>query len=89
MKRFGVCRHGLCLIAAQKDFLFNNWITLKDPEPAFCVLTDNKIAFQYKKYLSSEGDKIGTAQRFMAGSLAGATAQTSIYPMEVSISNDY
>ncbi|KAB5535700.1 hypothetical protein PHYPO_G00121020 [Pangasianodon hypophthalmus] len=38
---------------------------------------------QYKKYLSSEGDKIETAQRFMAGSLAGATAQTSIYPMEV------
>ncbi|KAF4076564.1 hypothetical protein AMELA_G00216420 [Ameiurus melas] len=38
---------------------------------------------QYKKYLSSDGDKIETAQRFMAGSLAGATAQTSIYPMEV------
>lgn len=47
---------------------------------------DNKISFQYKKYLSSEVDKIETAQRFMAGSLAGATAQTSIYPMEVSIS---
>ncbi|TSQ01604.1 Calcium-binding mitochondrial carrier protein SCaMC-1 [Bagarius yarrelli] len=42
-----------------------------------------KVFMQYKKYLSSEGDKIGTAQRFMAGSLAGATAQTSIYPMEV------
>ncbi|KAG9278097.1 calcium-binding mitochondrial carrier protein SCaMC-1-like [Astyanax mexicanus] len=37
---------------------------------------------QYKKLLS-EGDKIGTTQRFMAGSLAGATAQTAIYPMEV------
>uniref|UniRef100_A0A3B1IFJ8 EF-hand domain-containing protein n=1 Tax=Astyanax mexicanus TaxID=7994 RepID=A0A3B1IFJ8_ASTMX len=37
---------------------------------------------QYKKLLS-EGDKIGTTQRFMAGSLAGATAQTVIYPMEV------
>ncbi|XP_066508787.1 mitochondrial adenyl nucleotide antiporter SLC25A24-like isoform X1 [Hoplias malabaricus] len=38
---------------------------------------------QYKKLLSSERDKIETAQRFMAGSLAGATAQTAIYPMEV------
>ncbi|XP_072524867.1 mitochondrial adenyl nucleotide antiporter SLC25A24-like [Salminus brasiliensis] len=37
---------------------------------------------QYKKLLS-DGDKIETAQRFMAGSLAGATAQTAIYPMEV------
>lgn len=38
---------------------------------------------QYKKLLSSEGTKIETHQRFMAGSLAGATAQTAIYPMEV------
>ncbi|XP_026880864.2 calcium-binding mitochondrial carrier protein SCaMC-1-like isoform X2 [Electrophorus electricus] len=38
---------------------------------------------QYKKRFSSEGDKVETAQRFMAGSLAGATAQTAIYPMEV------
>lgn len=37
---------------------------------------------QYKKLLSSDG-KVGTQQRFMAGSLAGATAQTAIYPMEV------
>lgn len=33
-----------------------------------------------------DGDgKIGTIERFVSGSLAGATAQTSIYPMEVSI----
>ncbi|XP_074507176.1 mitochondrial adenyl nucleotide antiporter SLC25A24-like isoform X1 [Sebastes fasciatus] len=38
---------------------------------------------QYKKLLSSEGQKIKTHKRFMAGSLAGATAQTAIYPMEV------
>ncbi|KAF7661784.1 hypothetical protein LDENG_00254360 [Lucifuga dentata] len=38
---------------------------------------------QYKKLLSSEGKKIETHRRFMAGSLAGATAQTAIYPMEV------
>ncbi|XP_076000608.1 mitochondrial adenyl nucleotide antiporter SLC25A24-like [Genypterus blacodes] len=38
---------------------------------------------QYKKLLSSEGKKIETHKRFMAGSLAGATAQTTIYPMEV------
>lgn len=39
---------------------------------------------QYKKLLSSKGEKIETHQRFLAGSLAGATAQTAIYPMEVS-----
>ncbi|KAF3699271.1 Calcium-binding mitochondrial carrier protein SCaMC-1 [Channa argus] len=38
---------------------------------------------QYKKLLSSDGKKIETHKRFMAGSLAGATAQTAIYPMEV------
>uniref|UniRef100_A0A3B4C3G1 EF-hand domain-containing protein n=1 Tax=Pygocentrus nattereri TaxID=42514 RepID=A0A3B4C3G1_PYGNA len=38
---------------------------------------------QYKRFLASEGDQIETAQRFMAGSLAGATAQTAIYPLEV------
>ncbi|XP_015460327.3 calcium-binding mitochondrial carrier protein SCaMC-1 [Astyanax mexicanus] len=38
---------------------------------------------QYKKLLSKEGGKIRTHERFMAGSLAGATAQTAIYPMEV------
>ncbi|KAB5539670.1 hypothetical protein PHYPO_G00091680 [Pangasianodon hypophthalmus] len=38
---------------------------------------------QYKKLLSSEGGKIQPHERFMAGSLAGATAQTAIYPMEV------
>uniref|UniRef100_A0A8C5GBR9 Calcium-binding mitochondrial carrier protein SCaMC-1-like n=1 Tax=Gouania willdenowi TaxID=441366 RepID=A0A8C5GBR9_GOUWI len=38
---------------------------------------------QYKKLLTSEGKKIETHKRFMAGSMAGATAQTAIYPMEV------
>uniref|UniRef100_A0A3Q3A9N1 Solute carrier family 25 member 24 n=1 Tax=Kryptolebias marmoratus TaxID=37003 RepID=A0A3Q3A9N1_KRYMA len=38
---------------------------------------------QYKKLLSSEPGKIKIHERFMAGSLAGATAQTAIYPMEV------
>lgn len=38
---------------------------------------------QYKKLLTTEGQKIETHKRFMAGSLAGATAQTAIYPMEV------
>ncbi|XP_063076245.1 mitochondrial adenyl nucleotide antiporter SLC25A24-like [Engraulis encrasicolus] len=38
---------------------------------------------QYKKLLSSDDGKVKTQQRFMAGSLAGATAQTLIYPMEV------
>lgn len=38
---------------------------------------------QYKKLLASEAGKVKTHERFMAGSLAGATAQTAIYPMEV------
>uniref|UniRef100_A0A8C0KDF6 Calcium-binding mitochondrial carrier protein SCaMC-1-like n=1 Tax=Canis lupus dingo TaxID=286419 RepID=A0A8C0KDF6_CANLU len=38
---------------------------------------------QYKKWLSFDGAKIGIIERFISGSLAGATAQTCIYPMEV------
>lgn len=38
---------------------------------------------QYKKLLTSDRGKVRTHERFMAGSLAGATAQTAIYPMEV------
>ncbi|KAI1891489.1 hypothetical protein AGOR_G00144340 [Albula goreensis] len=38
---------------------------------------------QYKKLLSSESGKVKTHERFISGSLAGATAQTAIYPMEV------
>ncbi|KAL2089477.1 hypothetical protein ACEWY4_014165 [Coilia grayii] len=38
---------------------------------------------QYKKLLGQEPGKVKPHERFMAGSLAGATAQTAIYPMEV------
>ncbi|XP_031715535.1 calcium-binding mitochondrial carrier protein SCaMC-1 [Anarrhichthys ocellatus] len=38
---------------------------------------------QFKKLLSSEPGKVKIHERFMAGSLAGASAQTVIYPMEV------
>lgn len=34
--------------------------------------------------LTEEGQKVGTFERFVSGSMAGATAQTLIYPMEVS-----
>uniref|UniRef100_A0A673CRX5 EF-hand domain-containing protein n=1 Tax=Sphaeramia orbicularis TaxID=375764 RepID=A0A673CRX5_9TELE len=49
------------------------------PETAIKFMAYEK----YKKMLASEPGKIRTHERFMAGSLAGATAQTAIYPMEV------
>lgn len=44
----------------------------------FCV-----VLWQYKRMLASDGGKVQSHERFIAGSLAGATAQTAIYPMEV------
>ncbi|XP_051849146.1 calcium-binding mitochondrial carrier protein SCaMC-1-like [Antechinus flavipes] len=38
---------------------------------------------QYKKLLTKDGAKLGNTERFISGSMAGATAQTFIYPMEV------
>ncbi|XP_012607158.1 mitochondrial adenyl nucleotide antiporter SLC25A24-like [Microcebus murinus] len=38
---------------------------------------------QYKKWLSFDGTHVGIPERFISGSLAGVTAQTCIYPMEV------
>ncbi|MBN3324465.1 SCMC1 protein, partial [Atractosteus spatula] len=54
------------------------------PHPDMHMLAHRLSSGQgYKKIISSEGGKVRTHERFMAGSLAGATAQTIIYPMEV------
>ncbi|XP_061832313.2 mitochondrial adenyl nucleotide antiporter SLC25A24 [Nerophis lumbriciformis] len=49
------------------------------PETAIKFMAYEK----YKTLLASEPGKVKTHERFIAGSLAGATAQTAIYPMEV------
>ncbi|XP_072421575.1 mitochondrial adenyl nucleotide antiporter SLC25A23-like [Chiloscyllium punctatum] len=38
---------------------------------------------QYKKFFDDSHSKLDIHQRFLAGSLAGVTAQTIVYPMEV------
>ena len=43
--------------------------------PLFC--------FQFKRLIHGDRGEISIGERFCAGSLAGATAQTIIYPMEV------
>uniref|UniRef100_A0A672HL54 Calcium-binding mitochondrial carrier protein SCaMC-1-like n=1 Tax=Salarias fasciatus TaxID=181472 RepID=A0A672HL54_SALFA len=48
------------------------------------IAPETAIKFMaYEQLLTAEGQKIETHKRFMAGSMAGATAQTAIYPMEV------
>uniref|UniRef100_A0A4X2LID1 Uncharacterized protein n=1 Tax=Vombatus ursinus TaxID=29139 RepID=A0A4X2LID1_VOMUR len=49
------------------------------PETAIKVLTYE----QYKKLFTHDSTKVGNIERFVSGSLAGATAQTFIHPMEV------
>uniref|UniRef100_A0AAY4CIW2 EF-hand domain-containing protein n=1 Tax=Denticeps clupeoides TaxID=299321 RepID=A0AAY4CIW2_9TELE len=48
------------------------------------IAPETAIKFMaYEQLLSRDGGKVQTHERFIAGSLAGATAQTAIYPMEV------
>ncbi|XP_036624087.1 calcium-binding mitochondrial carrier protein SCaMC-1-like [Trichosurus vulpecula] len=49
------------------------------PETAVKVLAYD----QYKKLFTQDITKINNIERFVSGSLAGATAQTFVYPMEV------
>jgi hypothetical protein len=46
------------------------------PELFGCIL-------QIKKLIKGDSKEIGAAERFAAGSSAGAVAQTCVYPMEV------
>lgn len=39
---------------------------------------------QMKRLIGSNQETLGIAERLVAGSLAGVTSQSSIYPMEVS-----
>jgi hypothetical protein len=38
---------------------------------------------QAKKLVCSDEKQLGVAERLLAGSMAGVTSQTSIYPLEV------
>lgn len=60
-------------------------VTLASAEKhAKMILILSTLSLQYKKILTKDDGNLGTVERFVSGSLAGATAQTSIYPMEVS-----
>lgn len=41
------------------------------------------LVSQIKRLIGSNQETLGIAERLVAGSLAGAIAQSSIYPMEV------
>uniref|UniRef100_A0A4W4EU54 EF-hand domain-containing protein n=1 Tax=Electrophorus electricus TaxID=8005 RepID=A0A4W4EU54_ELEEL len=48
------------------------------------IAPETAIKFMaYEQVKHKQGGQVKTHERFMAGSLAGATAQTAIYPMEV------
>lgn len=44
---------------------------------------------QIKLLMGSHQDSLGIGQRLLAGSLAGAIAQSSIYPMEVRVQHPH
>lgn len=77
----------------------SNCMGKKKNSPLYCVLLKYFIACGFPSSCSSlfllqikwlirgnkEGGSLRVQERFIAGSLAGATAQTIIYPMEVSL----
>lgn len=58
---------------------------LRPPNNFDAMLLHSFLQIKWLIRGSKEGGSLRVQERFIAGSLAGATAQTIIYPMEVSL----
>lgn len=62
----------------------NNFVLTRSSCPSCSELTLTiVVVVQIKRLIGSNQETLGILERFVAGSLAGAIAQSSIYPMEV------
>lgn len=55
------------------------------PPSLLLTFSNGLTDLQIKRLIGSKPETLGIAERFLAGSLAGVIAQSSIYPMEVRV----